>query len=300
MTKHCLIKPFGFIGDTVFASGVAKKLKVEGQFDCCDIVVGFNQVQKLMKLNPWIDDVFTVPQLAINPSYHIDPIGWDRVFTLTETIKTIPPPLQFQMECGVKDPDTLYEIWTDPTVDDQVTEKYQKPYVAVMNIPSWTRKAFLFTEEQYKQAINVPYLGYGGALRNIEGIVKELAKDFNIVYVGLEENSISSIGASQQHGKVRSLLWEVSVLKFAQFFIGAEGGLANFAAGVGTNTILTSDFVWQLYGPKGCIKACEEPKLGPRYYFPNAGHVDLDPFLTDEQVLNAYKTILSGAYNAVV
>ena len=45
-----------------------------------------------------------------------------------------------------------------------------------------------------------------------------------------------------------------SLIKAADCFIGSEGGLANLAAGVGTKTIITGDFVHQLYGWNGVIK----------------------------------------------
>ena len=60
--------------------------------------------------------------------------------------------------------------------------------------------------------------------------------------------------------------------------------LSNLAAGVGTKTIITGDFVHQLYGPNGVLRKIEEPKLGPKYYFPESGHVTLNPFLTDDEV----------------
>jgi len=86
-----------------------------------------------------------------------------------------------------------------------------------------------------------------------------------------------------------------SILKHCDYFIGAEGGLANIAYAVGTKTILTSDFVHQLYGPNGVLQKLNEPKLGPRYYgsSPNM-HVDLDPYLTDEEVVSNIVNILGN------
>ncbi len=73
-------------------------------------------------------------------------------------------------------------------------------------------------------------------------------------------------------------------MKFCDAFVGTDGGLATIAAGVGARTIITGDFNLQLYGWNGVIRKIKEPKLGPIHYFPNEGHVVLDPYLTDEEV----------------
>ena len=81
------------------------------------------------------------------------------------------------------------------------------------------------------------------------------------------------------------------MIKACDWFIGAEGGLANLASGVGTKTIITGDYVHQLYGWNGVIENNQEPKLGPKYYFPE-GHYTLDPYLTDEEVIKTIKDII--------
>ena len=161
---------------------------------------------------------------------------------------------------------------------------------------TWRAKAFAFTEDEYNRAVDVPYKGYGGRLRDIQSILTALGRDFQLVTVGLTATSMQV--ANTVAPPERSLRYDASVLKYAQFFIGAEGGLANVAAGVGCRTVLTSDFVHQLYGPKGCLKRIPEPKLGPRYYFPDEGHIDLNPYLTDTEVLAEYQAVLSGKKTA--
>ena len=68
--------------------------------------------------------------------------------------------------------------------------------------------------------------------------------------------------------------------------------MINLAAGVGTKTIITGDFVHQLYGPNGVIKKIKNPKLGPEFYFPNSGHVSLDPYLLDEEVIEQMRKLI--------
>lgn len=296
MQTTALIKPYGFMGDILFASSVAKKLKEEERFKVVDMACGIKQVEKLLNQNPYIDNVITMAYPSHYPLHGIHIEGYDREFELMETCKEIEPPTQFQLECGVQNPDTEFEVWTDPTLDDKVAETYPDPYIAVMQLDSWRAKAYGFTPEEYARGIDVPFKGYGGRLRDIEHIVQALAEEFTLIEVGLVPG-ISTTDVSRTWGTegdiYRSLSWDASVIKGAQYFIGAEGGLANVACGVGTKTVLTSDFVHQLYGWNGVIKKIEDPKLGPRFYFPDAGHVDLDPYLTDEEVVKEMTAIFT-------
>ncbi len=70
--------------------------------------------------------------------------------------------------------------------------------------------------------------------------------------------------------------------------------MANVACAVHTPCILTADFVHQLYGYNGVIKKIENPKLGPRFYWPEDGHIDLNPYWDDERVVREMKSIFKG------
>jgi len=296
-----IIKPHGYMGDHLFASSVAKKLKQEGQFDVVDVSCGVKQVEKLLNLNPHIDNVITTSQSTPYPLHGVHISGYDKEFELTETRKDIAPPLQFQLECGVRDPDTKFEIWTDPDLDKKVKETYPEPYIAVMQLASWMSKSYGFTVEEYRRGIDVPLKGYGGRLRNIPDIVMPLADKFTMVEVGLVPSATTTTVSrtwGTEEDIYRSLLWDASVIKRADFFIGAEGGLANVAAGVRTKSVLTGDFIHQLYSWNGVIKKVDNPQLGPRFYWPEDGHIDLNPYFTDEEVLEEMTLILNGEKSA--
>jgi hypothetical protein len=100
-----------------------------------------------------------------------------------------------------------------------------------------------------------------------------------------------------QDSDSKSLPFEAALIKHCDAFIGTEGGLANLAAGVGCRTILTGDFVHQLYGPNGCIKKIANPQLGPDKYFPKVGHLMINPYYTDKQVA---ETIIESVKNGKV
>ena len=146
--------------------------------------------------------------------------------------------------------------------------------------------------------------GYGGKHRDTNHILSFLIDKFNLIEIGFPSKTpqVSTVKITDDHQK--SLLFECSLMKYCDVFLGAEGGLCNMACGVGCRTITTGDFVLQLYGWNGAIKKIKEPKLGTIYYFKDKGHVVLDPYLTDEEVAKGnYKEYMNNlfilGYNAV-
>ena len=123
----------------------------------------------------------------------------------------------------------------------------------------------------------------------ISYIINELEKNPNIYLIEVgKPNGTSQLDFNLFTVSEYSLT--ASIIKNCDYFIGAEGGLANLASGVGIKTIITDDFVHQLYGWNGVIEKCEEPKLGPIYY--SKGHFNLDPYLTDEQLIKQINKII--------
>lgn len=297
MTKRCLIKPHGFVGDTLFAASAARRLKEEGQFDVVDLVTGFPQIHDLLHNDPWVDNIQLLSAPTTTPLFGRKCGGYDAEFETHETNKVIPPPMQAQLECGVLEPDTKFELIASAELRELTKKKWRHPYIAYMNVGSWMEKAFDFTKEEYLRGNDVPYLGYGGQLRDIPNILDELRDaGFKLVEVGLKKD-VHSLTITHK-SKHRTLAWDAAVIAEADFFIGAEGGLANVACAVHTPCILTADFVHQLYGFNGVIKKIENPKLGPRFYWPEDGHIDLNPYWDDEKVIREMISIFKGRIKA--
>lgn len=281
----------GYLGDHLFASSLAEKLIGEGQASLVDYVVGFPQVIPLLKLNPYINEV--IFDGFITPYPQLRNSGYDKVVQLHPLSFVEQPCIEYQKTAGIQNPTAEFKVYTDPVLDEQFKshmDPYREvPIVAIMN--NWQSKAFRFTEEEYVRGIDVPNKGYGGRLRNISFIVDAIKEKFVTIEVGAPENVNQFQTATMLPHTTRTLLEEASLLKNCDYFIGAEGGLANLASGVGCKTILTSDFVHQLYGWNGVIRKIPEPKLGPRYYFSD-GHVDLDPYLSDKEVVEQIINII--------
>lgn len=297
-TNRCLIITHGFFGDILFASSIAKKLKDENQFGIVDYLIGFPQMKRLMENNPYIDSVFVSERTSPSPvNSNISFSSYDKIVELRPLSFVEPPPIEFQKYAGVLNPDTYYTTYTEKEYDDfaknDINNRFgnDKKTIAIMR--NWKPKTYLFTEEQYEIGIDVPNLGYGGSHRDIEFVIDGLSKYFNIVYVGVDSN-VNQFDTQFIPDDVEgSLLYDCSIIKSCSAFIGAEGGLANLAAGAGVRTIITGDFVHQLYGPNGVLRKIKEPKLGPKYYFPEFGHVTLNPYISDDQIINSIKELLN-------
>jgi hypothetical protein len=273
-----LIKAVGFIGDNLFGSSVITKLKQQYPGCKVDYLLTLPQPYELMKLNPNIDNVL------LNIS---DDSIYDIIYQLKPINRITTPCEQFQQQCNIPNPTPHYTIYTNKSLDsyiEQILQPYKQHKKIIAWLSNWEERSFLYTEDQYKEGIDVPNLGYGGKHRDIHQIIKKLENDDGILLIEVGKPN----GYNQKQwelGSVSEYSLTASILKNCHYFIGAEGGLANLASGVGTKTILTGDFVHQLYGWNGVIEKCEEPKLGPKYYFDKENHVVLNPYLTDKEVV---------------
>jgi hypothetical protein len=289
--KKCLIICHGYFGDHLFANSIAEHLLTEEQFDTVDYVIGFPQVAPFFQRNPFVNKVI-MSGVGPSPSRPSNWKDYDACFQLQPIKRELAPAIEMQLACGVKNPSSKFHIYTNKDIDSFIAEEFSSvrektslPILAIMN--GWMEKTFLFTEEQYAQGIDVPNLGYGGSHRNTDYITEELTNIFPHVMVGAPKNvNQFDVNYSQ------TLDLTASILKQCDYFIGAEGGLANLAYAVGTPTIITSDFVHQLYGPNGVLQKLDKPQLGPCYYESFTSHIDLDPYLTDEEVVTTITNIL--------
>lgn len=277
-----LINCTGFIGDILFASSVAKQLHLQATSRdelAIDYLIHLYQPYELLSNNPYIDNVYL---------FDCDRSIYDTVYNLHEIDFNVEPPKYYQMQCGVKNPTTEFEVYTNKAFDLAV-EKSLKPFkdqglkiVAYLN--NWEERSFIFTEKEYEKGIDIPGYGYGGKHRDTDWIVEQLNQEAGLLMipVGMPANYNAR---EADFNNVAEYSMQASFLKNCDYFIGAEGGLCNLASGVGTKTITTGDFVHQLYGWNGVIRKIQEPKLGPKHYFTNVAHLELNSYLTDKEVV---------------
>jgi len=296
-----LLVAHGYLGDNIFISSVAEKLLKENQFDTVDYMTGFPQVFELLNQNPYINNVYTAdiigPELK-HVLHQYDLTGYDKVFTFDPFLFDIQPPVVAQRKCGVNNPSPEIKIWTVPEYDEtskvfinNLKQESDKKIIAWQM--SWDEKAYSFTEEEYWTKIGNFVTGCGTKNRDISFIIEELSKKFIMIPVGVPKTLTQFFTAEYQH-EYRSFAEEASILKHCDYFIGNEGGMANLASSVGCKTILTYEFTWQLYGPRGIMRRFEHgPKLGPAHYF-ESGHTYLPLYKSDEEIVHIITDIIEG------
>jgi hypothetical protein len=295
--KKVLIKTYGFIGDILFASSIASKLK-EQQSCQVDYCIGFPQPYNLLKNNPHIDNVFLStnkgPKVQL-PS-NVSESSYDEVYELPECRQDIQPTVWFQQHCGIIDPSSEYHIHTNKILDESVSYELgllNPSKVKVVGfVANWKQLTISYTEQEYVSGL--PNVGdimqhAQSNTRNIDWVLHELSKDCILIPLGYET------GVSQYYTALDSTSTytnTASVAKVCDIVIGQEGGMTNLAAGVGTKCIVTTDFMHALYGPYGIMKQFSEVKLGPANVLPNNGHIHVSPFATDEELLAIIKNEL--------
>lgn len=287
---HILVRCTGFIGDNLFATSVARKLKLMYPESEIDFQISIVAPYEIISYDPDINHVYFPHQQLTLERY-------DKVFTLNPIHRSETPTRQFQKQCGV--PEELlsdeFFLYTNPHTDAVIAHYFNHHQPDTKKIAvqlNWEERSFLFTPEEYMRGINIPPLGYGGRRRNINFIVSSLDKipTASIIPVG------KPAGFDQRSFGIETVsefTLTASIIKNCDYFVGSEGGLSNLAAGIGTNTIITGDFVHQLYGWNGVIEKNDDPKLGPKHFFPYFSHTTLDPYLTDEDVIQEIARLIT-------
>jgi hypothetical protein len=280
---NILVKARGYIGDVLFQSSIAKKLKEK--FPRCEIHYDIPVVQPkhLLQNNPYIDFVWWKD--------FNDGTKFDLVIDMPEVDQAYPATLQFQAAAGIEDQSVEYEVYTSIQHDlsahmlrDDIEMKAGKGAKIIGWQKNWEWRAYQCTPETLRNGIGAPH-------RNIEKVIKELQDHYIMLDVGFDRHVDTTAPVAQN-----PVLYSrtASLIKMCDWFIGAEGGLSNLAAGVGTKCIITTDFIEQNYGPNGRIRKCNPPMMGPATYFPDAGHVHLDPCITDDDIAPEIVRIING------
>lgn len=282
-----LIKAVGYIGDNLFATSVAKKLKEKyGNDSQIHFQISILAPFELICNDPFIDKVFLQGELVGE---------YDLIYQLSPIHRSEAPAIQFQKQCELTNVSSEYTIYTNSALDELVSKRFLEYKAAGYKIiavqQNWEERSFRFTEEEYQRGNNVPNLGYGGKRRNVNFIIESIDKFKNVILIPVgKPNGYDQ--RSSDISVVSEFTLTASLIKNCDIFIGSEGGLSNLAAGIGVKTIITGDFVHQLYGWNGVIEKNEEPKLGPKYYFKDVGHVTLNPYITDEEVIEKISELI--------
>lgn len=263
----------GWLGDALFASSIAEKLIKEGQTNSVDYVLGFPQTEKILNNNPYIRNVFVHNVPGPNPPYAYLEKMYDHVHVLPVNDLVEVPTVKFQRHCGVSNPTTEFNI--------DVPVEYKKHILNGLGKTLFNGKKNIGLCATWKMKHEV--------LFDVGPLAAKLSKYYNVFPIG---RAISQYeGANDVNGYIQS----AALCSFMDYVVGAEGGLTNLAAGMGTNVIYTTDFTYFLFGPEGRLYKYDNPleRIGPLAFFPTRNHValdkDLDYNYLDEAIRNIVK-----------
>lgn len=267
------------IGDVLFASSVAKKIKQENPPCEVDFNVNYLQTLELLSNNPYIDNVYyknngsdyTTTYLLNKSSHDLD--------VSTSVVS------QYQQMCGIKSFDDTFEIFTNQTSDYAIESSmkelieidyWKSDIIKICYVMDWDRKGYLLDDSNERPNT-----------RNAHSITEPLKTNDKIMLfaIGIESRDSKNFPSINSSSKFS---FTASLIKNSDYVIGPEGCLTNMSSALGVNTIITTDYIHYTYGPKGTktdkAKQYTEPFLGPLKYFPTGNHIHLDPYLSDREV----------------
>lgn len=280
------------IGDILFASSIAKKLKHEHKDCTVDFDLNYLQPLELLQNNPYIDNVY----------YKENTETYDKIINITEKPHTLNPyksaVSQFQQMADIKSSDDTFEIFTNKVSDyalgRSMTElveigEWNSSFIKVCYVMDWERKSFLYTEDEYENAENE---NYGNNSRNTHDILKAMYdSEIMLFAIGIDSKVSKAFPSINSTSKFS---FTASLMKNSHYVVGPEGCLTNMSSALGVPTIITTDYIHKTYGPKGITwqnngrdlnnLETRTPFLGPLSYFPNGNHIHLSPYLTDFEV----------------
>lgn len=267
------------IGDVLFASSIAKKIKQENPPCEVDFNVNYLQTLELLSNNPYIDNVYyknngsdyTTTYLLNKSSHDLD--------VSTSVVS------QYQQMCGIKSFDDTFEIFTNQTSDYAIESSmkelieidyWNSDIIKICYVMDWDRKGYLLDNSDDRPNT-----------RNAHSITEPMKNNDKIMLfaIGIESRDSKNFPSINSSSKFS---FTASLIKNSDYVIGPEGCLTNMSSALGVNTIITTDYIHYTYGPNGTktdkTKQYTEPFLGPLKYFPTGNHIHLDPYLSDREV----------------
>lgn len=285
------------IGDVLFASSIAKKLKDETPWETpCHVDFDSNYLQTLELLdnNPYIDNVF----------YKDSGGDYTKIFDINKSSHDLDVSnsvvSQYQQMCGIKSFDDTFEIFTNPISDYSIKSSMKElieidywtnDLIKICYVMDWDRKGYLLDEH------DSIVIGNEINNRDTHTIIDPLKGNNNIMLfaIGIESRESKNFPSINSASKFS---FTASLIKNSDYVIGPEGCLTNMSSALGIPTIITTDYIHYTYGPNGVrtdkSKKYTPPFLGPCKYFPNGNHIHLDPYLSDLEVGNEILKIVTN------
>jgi len=271
---NILVIATGYIGDILFSSSLAKKLKQLYYGSMVYYSIPLIQPLLLLKQNPHIDGVIIGQPDNIKI--------YDKIFIMPEVRQDVPATICFQMSANIPEEyqSVEYQVYTIPKYDreaEYMIESLRKEY-SYKRIVGYQVD---FAWKAYQSTKDTLIAGIGAPHRNQEMIIDKLKEHFTLVPIGFDRSVPQQ---DSRASNAESYAKAASIIKYCDVFFGAEGGLTNLSAGVGTKTIILTDFIAQQYWKNGRIRKYGVPKMGPATYFPSRHHSHIHPCISDNEI----------------
>ena len=266
---NILIINIGFIGDSLFAASLAENCKKNG-YNRVDLLIGFPQTFDLLKLNPYIDNVYQANVIGAYPNIN-----------------------NFPSECDINAYDGIYS-----TAHSCFSEKFLDTYNKTLNLKHLEYNFNLYLPEMEFEMDNVkPKLAFhtdwdkrsfqkNGKPRDVDFIINNLSKYYDVYRVGANSHF------EHDNNKPYNFLIECGFISKCNLFFGFPGGMHWIAAGAGIKTITTSEHMMKHFKSTGDFKGNtiddfrNEFMLHASHHFTNQEHILLEPELEDQDIIN--------------
>lgn len=310
MKQRILIKSYGFFGDILFSIPAVIMLAQSRPADDITFAIGFPQPYEIVKTSlRHIPNVQLIVSEIDDPRVRVNESGYDQIFEMPECNRQDPPHIQY---CRYLIPEipNVYPKFVLSLPEEAVTRcrailnrnaqqvfrigmvanwdrctvKYSDDYIQRIRISSSSdASAYLDHRFEIEHRRDIPKIINAAA----QGIKDKIQKDVQIIPLGFP------YGVSQRNQSFNSISTytdTAALIRNCDIVVGPEGGMTNLAAGLNVPTIITTDFMWGLYGPYGLMQQLDDPQLGPIKFipqrFPYAKHKSLQPAITDEEISN--------------
>lgn len=261
-----LIVNVGFLGDSLFAASLAENCKKNG-YKVVDLVIGFPQTFELLKLNPYIDNIYLNNEIGPYP----------RLETLPDEINLSSYNIVYATEHSVFSErflDTYNKKLNLPKLEYNLN--FYLPKVEFEESP---KKSIAFQVDWNKRS----YQG-DKKPRNPEYIVNSIREKYNVFIVG--ENTHFNINENTPS----NFLDECKYISACDYFFGFPGGMHWIAAGAGTKTITTSEHMLDHFTGTGDFKGSGIDEFRNDFMLHASKHFDdqhilLDPGISDNKII---------------
>lgn len=281
--KSALIVCDGWIGDILFTLSIPDKLRKEKGYDVVDLQYIRPQVHRLLQDQSCYNNTFLGSvNKGIYTSVYTMPVIED---------KSIAPTVQYQKACGIINTNTEFNI--TPPKNKVKVEGQIIAYQGDWDYRRWAISPEEIKARRFNTTGLVPYFR-----STRPDTMSKVLHDLMVAHPTFNFVKIDPFLMEPKDPRGYSLSPELyyvyaSIISQAKLFLGAEGGLCNLAAGLGIRSIITTDHLHMMFGETGVMSQCSNIQLGPEKLFPNMGHVNLDPFMTNDEIYTYLNQVIS-------